>query len=146
MRYSLNEGYLELPGQWLDRSVNALLPALAEVTGSNLVLTRDELPYGTEFADYLKVQQAKYKRELNDLQMQREEMGTLDGRACLFLEFTWNNDGLTIHQLATIVLDSPLVLTFTFTSPGQLPEQVRQDVGAALAGFRFHPKMPDPVQ
>lgn len=138
MRYSVNEGHLELPGQWLDRSVNALLPAMAEVTGSNLVLTRDELPYGVEFADYVDVQRAKYRKELSGLQMQRDEPGVLDGRPCQFLAFTWNKDDLLIHQMAVIVLDAPLVLALTYTSPGRLPDGVRDVIGAALASFRFH--------
>jgi hypothetical protein len=146
MRYSLNEGYLELPGQWLDRSVNALLPAMAEVTGSNLVLTRDELPYGVPFADYVEVQKAKYRNELVGLQVQRDEAGELDGRPCHFFDFTWRKDDLPIHQMAVIVLDAPLVLALTYTSPGQLPGHVRETIGAALASFTFHRGAQQPAQ
>ncbi|MFM0738148.1 DUF1795 domain-containing protein [Paraburkholderia xenovorans] len=138
MRYLMNEGYLDLPGNWHDRTVHALLPAIPEVTGSNLVLTRDDLPYGSEFADYVDVQKSRFRRELTDLQMQYDAPCRVDERPGHSLAFTWRRDGLPVHHLALIILDAPTVLTLTYTSPGQLPPQVRRDIVAALSGFRFH--------
>lgn len=138
MRYLMNEGYLELPGNWRDRTVHALLPAIPEVVGSNLVLTRDELPYGAEFADYVDVQKSRFKRELTDLQMQHDSACSVDARPGHCLEFNWKQESQVMYQLALIILDAPAILTLTYTSPGQLPEQVRQDMTAAMIGFKFH--------
>ncbi|MEM5435511.1 DUF1795 domain-containing protein [Paraburkholderia diazotrophica] len=140
MRYFTNEGFLDLPDNWHDRSVNVLLPTIPDVPGCNLVLTRDDLPYGAEFSDYINVQKAKFKRELIDLQMHVDQSCEVDGRVAHYLEFNWQNDRMRVYQLALIVLDAPAVLTFTYTSPGQLPAHIRDAVGHAVINFRFRQK------
>ncbi|EJV4023771.1 DcrB-related protein, partial [Salmonella enterica] len=56
MQYLINEGHFSLPGNWQDNTMNILTPVLSDIAGANLVVTREILPEGAEFSDYLAVQ------------------------------------------------------------------------------------------
>lgn len=60
MQYLINEGHFTLPGHWQDSSMNILTPALSAVAGANLVVTREILPDGAQFSDYLAVQKRNF--------------------------------------------------------------------------------------
>lgn len=64
MQYLINEGHFSLPGNWQDNTMNILTPVLSDIAGANLVVTREILPEGAEFSDYLAVQKKKFRTEL----------------------------------------------------------------------------------
>lgn len=137
MEYRINEGTLVLPGQWSDRSYNALLPALSEVPGFNIVISRDELPYGTEFDDYMAVQMKKFCTTLKGFVLEHEEALVLAERPARFLEFSWKNENTQIFQSVLVINDQPCILSLTSTSPGSYPDEVRAQVKEAFLGFTF---------
>ncbi|NEN48900.1 DcrB-related protein, partial [Escherichia coli] len=53
MQYLINEGHFTLPGNWQDSSMNILTPVLSAIAGANVVVTREILPDGALFDDYL---------------------------------------------------------------------------------------------
>ena len=56
MQYLINEGHFTLPGNWQGSSMNILTPVLSAIAGANVVVTREILPDGALFDDYLVVQ------------------------------------------------------------------------------------------
>lgn len=73
MQYLINEGHFSLPGNWQDNTMNILTPVLSDIAGANLVVTREILPEGAEFSDYLAVQKKKFRTELKAMTFTVEE-------------------------------------------------------------------------
>lgn len=137
MQYLINEGHFSLPGNWQDSTMNILTPVLSDVAGANLVVTRENLPEGAEFSDYLAVQKKKFRTELKAMTFTVEEPCHVEERPAEYWEFSWNNNGITIQQLLLVMLNGRQVLTLTYSSTQALAEEDRKAMQGALLHFRF---------
>ncbi|EJC2042524.1 DUF1795 domain-containing protein [Salmonella enterica subsp. enterica serovar Kentucky] len=136
MQYLINEGHFSLPGNWQDNTMNILTPVLSDIAGANLVVTREILPEGAEFSDYLAVQK-KFRTELKAMTFTVEESCHVEERPAEYWEFSWNNNGITIQQLLLVILNGRQVLTLTYSSTQALAEEDRKTMRGALLHFRF---------
>src|SRR5262252_5060218 len=98
MVYQMQEGCLTLNDTWRDQSVNVLVPERVATQGVNLVVARDVLPLGMEFADYLTQQKITLEKELSEFKLTADAPGTVDGRPAHFLEFFWDKSGKLLQQ------------------------------------------------
>lgn len=137
MLYLINEGHLTLPGRWQDSSMNILTPVLSEIPGANLVVTRENLPEGAEFSDYLAVQKKKFCTELAEMAFSVEESCRLEERPAEYWEFSWNNKGVMIQQLLLVILNGRQILTLTYSATQALTEEDRKAMRGTLLQFRF---------
>lgn len=137
MQYLINEGHFTLPGNWHDSTMNILTPVLSEVAGANLVVTRENLPEGAEFSDYLAVQKKKFRTELKAMTFTAEEPCHVEERPAEYWEFSWNNNGITIQQLLLVMLNGRQVLTLTYSSTQALSDEDRKAMRRTLLHFRF---------
>lgn len=137
MQYLINEGHFTLPGHWQDSSMNILTPALSAVAGANLVVTREILPDGAQFSDYLAVQKKKFRTELAEMAFTVEERCHVEERPAEYWEFSWNNKGVTIQQLLLVMQNGRQVLTLTYSSTQAQEEEERKAMRKALLNFRF---------
>ena len=144
MSYTVNEGILPLPGSWQDQSMNVLMPVLSDVQGANLLISRDLLPAGAPFSDYLATQKKKFKRELNNFKSTLEQPCRIDGREAEYWEFNWKQESIVIWQLILVVLNGSQVLTLTYTSPTTLPDETKETVRSAMLLFKF--RSPDAAE
>jgi hypothetical protein len=117
--------------------MNILTPVLSDVAGANLVVTRENLPEGAEFSDYLAVQKKKFRTELKAMTFTVEEPCHVEERPAEYWEFSWNNNGITIQQLLLVMLNGRQVLTLTYSSTQALAEEDRKAMQGALLHFRF---------
>ncbi|ECU4609064.1 DUF1795 domain-containing protein [Salmonella enterica] len=136
MQYLINEGHFSLPGNWQDNTMNILTPVLSDIAGANLVVTREILPEGAEFSDYLAVQK-KFRTELKAMTFTVEESCHVEERPAEYWEFSWNNNGITIQQLLLVILNGRQVLTLTYSSTQALAEEDRKTMRGTLLHFRF---------
>ncbi|CAH6140213.1 DcrB-related protein [Citrobacter koseri] len=137
MQYLINEGHFSLPGNWQDNTMNILTPVLSDIAGANLVVTRENLPEGAEFSDYLAVQKKKFRTELKAMAFTVEEACHVEERPAEYWEFSWNNNGITIQQLLLVMLNGRQVLTLTYSSTQALAEEDRKAMRGTLLHFRF---------
>lgn len=137
MQYLINEGHFSLPGNWQDSTMNILTPVLSDVAGANLVVTRENLPEGAEFSDYLAVQKKKFRTELKAMTFTVEEPCHVEERPAEYWEFSWNNNGITIQQLLLVMLNGRQVLTLTYSSTQEMAEEDRKAMRGALLHFRY---------
>lgn len=137
MIYQMNEGYLPLDGAWQDQTVNVLVPREAAVKGINLVCSRDLLPMGAAFKDYLSAQRKNFEKELPKFRSIEDAEDTLEERPAHFFEFTWNNQGKTLHQMMIVTCLEDRVLSLTATVPGGMDDAMREKQRGILKRFRF---------
>lgn len=97
MQYLINEGHFTLPGNWQDSSMNILTPVLSAIAGANVVVTREILPDGALFDDYLVVQKKKFRTELSKMVFTVEERCHVQERPAEYWEFSWDNKGVMIQ-------------------------------------------------
>jgi hypothetical protein len=140
MVYRIAEGTLSLASEWQDQSINVLLPKDAKVQGVNLVISRDRLPLGMTFQDYIAQQRQTFAAQLADFDLVTDSAGQIDGREAQFMEMGWRTDGKLIHQVvATVLGDANAVMTFTGSIPGGPDDETRNQLIAAITSFRFEP-------
>jgi hypothetical protein len=136
MIYQMQEGYLALAGPWQDQSVNVLVPEETLAKGSNLVVSRDVLPKGAEFPDYLATQRKTFAKELPDFQSLADAEATLAGQPARFFEFTWSSQGGPLHQMVFVVPLGERILNLTGTLPGQPDAAALEQMLAVLRTFQ----------
>lgn len=135
MIYRMQEGCLYLEGEWLDQSVNMLGANHLPVKGTNLVVTRELLPSGMSLADYLLNQKTILSRELPGLRILADNPDSINELAAHYLEFTWNNQGNIMHQMILIIINNGSALNLTSTVPGNIDEETRATLIAAMKSF-----------
>lgn len=138
MLYRMQEGALDLSGEWQDQSIQVLVPTQVAGRGVNLVVSRDSLPLGMTLGDYMAQQRQNFHRQLKGLEILMDTAGQLDGRAAHFMEFSWEAEGRPLHQLvATVLGERSALLTFTASIPDAVDAEVRRMLMQTISGFRF---------
>jgi hypothetical protein len=137
MYYQIQEGYFTLEGEWQDRSVNLLAAMHLPVAGANLVVTREALPPGMGFHEYLTQQKKGLEKELSGFELLADNQESLERVPARFLEFSWKNQGAGMHQMLLVLDNGDQVLTLTATVPGDLNQETRDALLAAMMSFRF---------
>jgi hypothetical protein len=136
MLYQMQEGYLTLgEGDWQDRTVNMLAANHLPVKGTNLVVTRDEMPDGMTLADYLLNQKSILSRELPGFKILADNLDTVNDLQANFLEFSWDNQGNVIHQFLLIIDNNGSALNLTSTVPGNIDDESRVTLLTAMKSF-----------
>ena len=137
MFYQMHEGYLPLNGAWHDQSVNVLVPRESAVKGINLVASRDDLPMGTAFADYLVTQRKIFEKDLPKYHPLADAPDVLNDHPAHFFEFTWSSQGSPLHQMMLVVCLEGRILSLTATVPGSMDAAIREKMLGTLKSFRF---------
>ena len=137
MIYQMQEGYLTLDGEWQDRSVNMLAAQHLAVKGANLVVTREALPAGLEFTEYMSQQKNMLAKELAGFKLLGDCVETVEDLPAHILEFTWDNQGGAMYQMISVINVEDGVLNLTATLPGGPDDAAREAMLAAMKSFRF---------
>ena len=136
MIFQMQEGYLTLgEGEWQDRSVNMLAANHLPAKGSNLVITREALPDGVSFDDYISNQKSSLTKELASFTLLADKADSINELPAHYLEFTWNNQGTAMHQIIMILNNNRNMLNLTATVPGTIDETTRNELYAAMKSF-----------
>lgn len=87
MIFQMQEGYLTLAiGEWQDRTVNMLAANHLPAKGANLVVTREPLPEGVSFTDYLANQKSVLAKELPGFKLLTDNSDNMNGQPAHYLE------------------------------------------------------------
>ncbi|HKE23022.1 MAG TPA: DcrB-related protein [Bryobacteraceae bacterium] len=119
--FTFNEGSLELPGGWEDRSVIALsFPTGSPKPEASFAITRDRSATGDpSLASYVDRQLVDMAKSCPKFELVRRERIALEGSNAETMEFSWRSpDGTFVRQTQTILLlKSGTALALTGTAP-----------------------------
>jgi hypothetical protein len=137
MTYQMQEGYFTLEGDWRDRSINMLAAEHLPVKGANLTVTREPLPPGMKFVDYLGNQKRTIAKELPEFAIHADNPDSIDQLPAHYLEFSWKNQGSAMHQMVMVINLDGQILSLTATIPGGNEKSSRESLLSVMRGFRF---------
>jgi hypothetical protein len=119
--YRINEGDLEVPGGWEDRTVTALsFPSKAAKPEASFAITRDNhVASDKTLASYVDQQLVDMAKTCPRFELIARSRIEIDATPAEQLQFTWRSpDGTTVQQQQTVILMADHVaLTFTATAP-----------------------------
>lgn len=135
--YQMQEGTLALPDAWQDKTMNVFVSQATGTEGVSFVITRERLPWGMKFQEYVVGEIRKVARKVPEYVAVSTEANAVSGRPAQVHEFTWTNNGAAIHQQLTMVEYGEVVLMLTFTAPGALSESQREQVRAVIQSLQL---------
>ncbi|WP_338640385.1 DcrB-related protein [Burkholderia pyrrocinia] len=139
--YQMQEGTLALPVEWQDKTMNVFVSAATGTEGVSFVITRERLPWGMKFSEYVASEIRKVAKQVPDYAEVANEDATVSGRAAHVHEFTWTNNQAPIHQRLTMLEYGQVVLMLTFTAPGTLSDTQREQIQAVIQSLQLR----DPI-
>jgi hypothetical protein len=120
MKFRFNDGEIEVPDGWEDRSVLALsFPAGVKQADASLAITRDHAAaQHPSLAAYVDRQMVDLAKSCARFELIRREETEVNGVPAQRLEFKWRSpDGSFVRQIQTIILvEGGTALTFTSTT------------------------------
>lgn len=129
--YHINEGTVELPDEWADRTMHIFTPDESENPDWNIVVSRDKLEEGDTLSGYLEKQLAEMPKALPRFRLiSNEEIAVNDVPAREVIS-TWVGDGGTVRQKQVVIAKNGKSLVFTFT----VLERLYQKYEAVLDDF-----------
>ncbi len=137
LSYQMHEGYLSLEGDWQDQTSNVLVPQGMDTTGVNLVVSRDIMPMGMMFEDYMRQQKNNFRKELPGLDIEEDSAIEIDGTPARFLEFTWKYQARKLRQVICVMHIEEKILSLTGSIPGGEDEKARESLLNAIKSFKF---------
>src|SRR5699024_1280484 len=87
--FRINEGVIALPAGWRDQSINILSASQLGEPGLSLTVTRDDIPWGMSFQEYVADQMQQAESGLQDFTIIAQQDIALDGHAAVQLECRW---------------------------------------------------------
>lgn len=118
--YRINEGSIDLPRAWEDRTINVVSSNPAG-PGVSLTITRDDMPWGMGFAEYVEDQAKQAAQALKDFRIDARRELSVNGVPAIEIECHWVAKQGPIHQLITTVSASGgRVLVLTASTGGEM--------------------------
>ncbi|WP_338638385.1 DcrB-related protein [Burkholderia pyrrocinia] len=137
MPYQMQEGTLELPREWQDKTMNVFVSSATGTEGVSFVVTREPLPWGMKFDEYAAKEIDKLARTVPEYTLINVAEQSVSDRAAHSHEFKWTNNGAAIHQQMTMVEYGPTVLVLTFTSPGIISDSQREQMTRVIQSLQL---------
>lgn len=133
--YQINEGAIDLPDDWADRSMNVFTPDESENPEWNIVVSRDKLEEGETLDGYLEKQLEEMPKALPRFRLQSNEETRLDDFPARRVVSTWIGEGGTVRQKQTVIVKDGKSLVFTFTVLERLHQKYENVLDEFLNSF-----------
>lgn len=134
--YRINEGIIDLPDEWTDRSIN-VVASNPGGSGASLTITRDEMPWGMSFAEYVADQARQAGKALKNFEIIGQSEFELSGAPAHEIESRWSAKQGPIHQLITSVQSGRRVLILTASLGGEMSEGQKAEMRRIVATLRL---------
>lgn len=134
--YRINEGTIDLPAEWTDRSIN-VVSSNPSSTGASLTITRDDIPWGMSFAEYVDDQAGQAGKALKNFEVIERREFELAGAPAHEIESRWTAKQGPIHQLITTVQSGRKVLILTASLGGGMSESQKTEMRRIVATLRL---------
>ncbi|CBJ40820.1 conserved hypothethical protein (plasmid) [Ralstonia solanacearum CMR15] len=136
--YQMQEGSMTLPADWIDKTMNVFVSAATGTEGVSFVVTRERLPWGMQFGEYVASELHKLARQVPGYEAVGGSETQVSGRAAHVHEYKWTNNGSPLQQLLTMVEHGKQVLMLTFTAPGVLSPSQKALVEGVVQSLRLN--------
>jgi hypothetical protein len=144
--YHINEGALDLPPGWGDKSVTAFsFPSGSKRATASLTITREALDPSQKdvtLASHIDRHLIEMAKSCPKFELVRRETTAVDGAPAAQVEFTWRTpERVTVHQEQTmVILPNRVVFTFTGTAPHEKFAEHAPALRDMVRNFRFRPQ------
>ncbi|MBK4217702.1 DUF1795 domain-containing protein [Paracoccus caeni] len=125
--YRINEGFIDLPPTWHDRTINVVASSMAG-SGASLTITRDDVPWGMDFVEYVKDQEAQAAKALKNFEVIDRRELQINGAAAYEIESTWVAKQGPIHQIITTVQMGQRALILTASTTGKMSDNQKAEM------------------
>lgn len=134
--YRINEGTIDLPTNWHDRTIN-VVASTTTGAGASLTITRDDIPWGMSFPEYIEDQARQAAQALKKFEViDRKEM-QINGAPAYELESRWVAKQGPIHQIITSIQAGQKVLILTASVPGQMSDSQKAEMRRIVATLKL---------
>lgn len=139
--YIFNEGSIDLPNDWKDQTINIVSSASAMQPGLTVSITRDTLPWGMGFAEYVEDQIGQIKDGLTDFKLLGKRNVVISRAAACEIECTWQSKQGAMHQIiTTIQLEDNKALIVTASLPGKMSDSQLIEVRRIVSTLSLQPR------
>lgn len=135
--YQLNEGSIDLPSTWKDQSVNIISSEGGANPSLSFTITREDIPWGMEFSEYVASEIEKASDALTDFEIQAQTSITVSGVEAVEIECTWKSNKGPMHQIITTV-NGPRALILTASQPGKMSDTQKNEVRRIAATLKLN--------
>lgn len=137
--YQINEGTIDLPEAWHDRTINVVASSLTG-PGATLTITRDEMPWGMGFGEYVDDQGKQAAQALKNFEVLGRRDLAIDKCAAVEIECRWVAAQGRVHQLITTVQDGQKVLVLTASVGGEMSDNQKAEMRRVVSTLRLDRK------
>lgn len=132
--FVFNEGTLDIPAGWRDQTINVVSSSGPLEPGLTLSITRDDLPWGMAFAEYVEDQIKQVQDALTDFKLLGRKPMTIGRAAAYEIEITWMSKQGPMHQIITTVqLPDGRAMVITGSMPGLMTPGQSHEVRRIVA-------------
>lgn len=137
--YRINEGTIDLPQGWQDRTINVVSSSLTG-PGATLTITRDDMPWGMGFGEYIDDQGKQAAQALKDFTVLGRRDLIVDKLPAIEIECRWVAAQGRVHQLITTVQDGQKVLVLTASIGGEMSENQKAEMRRVISTLHLDRK------
>lgn len=135
--YRINEGSIDLPRDWQDRTINVVSSNPAG-PGVSLTITRDDMPWGMAFPEYVEDQAKQAAQALKDFRIDARRELSVNGAPAIEIECRWTAKQGAIHQLITTVgAAGGKVLVLTASVGGEMSAAQQAEMRRIVSTLRL---------
>jgi hypothetical protein len=134
--FRFNEGEIEVPDDWADKSVALFAVGSKQPPAVSFVITHDDLD-GKELATFADEKLDDLSGQLQAFKLVEKRQIELSGRVALDAEFTWRSNVGMMYQRQTYVQHGPRILVFTATARREIREEHRLQIDAVLSSLKL---------
>ena len=119
--FVFNEGTMDVPHGWRDQTINVVSSSGPLEPGLTLSITRDDIPWGMAFNEYVEDQVNQVSDALTDFKLLARKPVTIARAAAFEVEITWMSKQGPMHQIITTVqLPEGRAMVVTGSMPGMM--------------------------
>lgn len=135
--YRMNEGSIDLPREWQDRTINVVSSGGGAAPGLSLTITRDDVPYGMSFDEYVADQLGQAGKSLKDFSVVGQRGLSVNGAEAVEVDCTWVSRQGPIHQIITTVRNGRRALVLTASVGGRMTDGQRAEMQRIVGTLRL---------
>lgn len=139
--FVMNECSIDLPAEWHDQTINVISSNSPMAPGMTITVTRDNLPFGMSFDEYLEDQVTQVSKSMIDFKLIGRKSVNLDGVQAAELECNWLAKDVRMHQII-YMMPTPQgkAMVITASMPGSMTESQGNHVRRMVQTVKFRRK------
>lgn len=137
MMFHFDEGSMAIPDGWKDQTINIISSTGTSEAGLTFTITREEMPWGMQFDEYVDAELGKAAKALNEFTIIEKVPVQISGNPAHQVECTWMAKQGLMHQIITTISQRNKAIVVTASSPAKMSETQKKQLIATVNTFRF---------